>query len=153
MGKRRWQGVCALILLGNFILGCSMRAPYMRHWRPTPGLNYRWTGGAVNESRLSNDEAAVYAAFGKPEVIRFFRALHTRQRVYEWIYEEQDRIVWFVDGKRVAYVAVDANSSALSKETREAVQRKLVSGAVLGTVVGGFASGFLLLGDGLGLKN
>jgi uncharacterized protein YaeQ len=125
----------------------------MRHWEPTPGLSNRWTGGTFKASKLSDDEAAVYAELGEPDAIRFFRALHTRQRVYEWIYEEQEQIVWFVDGKRVEYVAVDTNSSSLTKETRETVHHKLVSGGVLGTVIGGFATGILLLGDSLGLKN
>jgi hypothetical protein len=134
-------------------LGCSAQAPYMRGWDVVQGTNHRWTGGTFKEQKLSPDEAAVYQQLGTPEIIRFFRELHTRQHVYEWLYEAKDEAVWFVDGTRVEYVAVDPNTSGLTKATRETMQEKAVTGGLLSTVVGGFAAGFLLLGDSLGLKD
>jgi hypothetical protein len=125
----------------------------MRGWRFTPEISSRWTGGTFKESKLSDDEKAVYKELGTPDAIRFFRATQTRQTVYEWIYEEQVQVIWFVDGERVEYVAVDTNTSSRSKETRETTQRKLKTGAALGAVVGGVAAGFMLLGDSLGLKD
>lgn len=125
----------------------------MRDWDSVAGKTHRWTGGTVKADRLSEDEAAVYRQLGAPDVIRYFRALHTRQQVYEWIYDEQDQVIWFVAGKRVDYVAVDTNTSRQTKETREMLRSKLTTGGLLGTVVGGFAAGFLLLGDSFGLKN
>jgi hypothetical protein len=140
-------------MLLSLLVGCTTQAAYMRRWEPVPAVSNRWSGGTLKEAKLSPDEAAVYSEFGTPDVIRFFRATQTRQRVYEWVYTEQEQVVWFVDGKRVDYVAVDTDSSALAKETRETVQRKLVTGGVLGAVVGGVAAGVLTLGSSLGLKD
>lgn len=125
----------------------------MRGWQTQATHTNRWTGGTVKEHKLSADETAVYQELGTPEVIRFFRAVETRQKVYEWIYVEKQQMVWFVDGKQVDYVAVDTNTSGLSKETRETQQQKLTQGGILGATIGAFAAGMLLLGESLGLKN
>jgi hypothetical protein len=61
----------------------------MRRWQPVEGVQRRWTGGTFKEAKLSDDEAAVYAEMGTPDVVRFFRAIDTRQKVYEWIYLKQ----------------------------------------------------------------
>jgi hypothetical protein len=125
----------------------------MRGWQLVSGINHRWSGGTIKASKLSDDEAAVYQELGEPDAIRFFRAMETRQKVYEWIYVKQDQLVWFEDNKRVEYVAVDTNTSGQTKEARETTQSKLISGAATGAVVGGVAAGFLLLGSSLGLKD
>jgi len=124
----------------------------MRSWESDENIDNRWTGGTFNEKKLSSDEAAVYNELGTPEAVRFFRALETRQRTYEWIYVKRERTVWFVDGKRVDYVTVDADSSGLTKETRETLKDKLITGGAVGVAVGGVAAGLLLLGDKVGLK-
>lgn len=149
---RRAKFWAVSVLLG-FILGCSAQAPYMRRWQPVEGVQRRWSGGTFKEAKLSDDEAAVYAEMGTPDVVRFFRAIDTRQKVYEWIYLEQEEVVWFVGRKRMEYVAVDTSDSPFTKETRETLQDKAVKGGVLGTLVGGVAAGVLLFGDSLGLKN
>jgi len=82
-----------------------------------------------------------------------FRTLQTRQRVYEWVYLKAERNVWFVDGARVDYVTVDADSSAFTKESRATLQDKLTTGGIVGGVVGGIAAGFLLLDKKLGLRD
>jgi hypothetical protein len=151
--KRLWFRAGALVLIGSLLVGCSTQAAYMRGWDAVTGQSHRWTGGTFNPGKLSADETVVYQKLGTPDVIRFFRALHTRQRVYEWLYDDPEQVIWFVAGTRVDYVAVDTNTSSLTKEKRETVQTKLTTGGVLGTVVGGIAAGFLLLGDSLGLKN
>lgn len=102
---------------------------------------------------MSDDEAAAYAERGTPSAVRFFRAIDTRQKVYEWIYLEQSEVVWFVDRERVDYVAVDTSTSPLSKPTRETMEQKAVKGGIMGTLVGGVAAGFLLFGENLGLKD
>ena len=153
MKTRRWHTVCRLALLGSLLVGCSSQASYMQGWTQVPGYNARWTGGTFKVGKLSGDAIAVYEELGEPDAVRFFRALHTRQHVYEWIYQEPEQIVWFVDGQRVDYVTIDTSPSALTKETRETIQRKATTGAVLGTVIGGFATGFILLGDSLGVKD
>jgi hypothetical protein len=124
----------------------------MRGWESDENIDNRWTGGTLNEKKLSSDEAAVYNELGTPEAVRFFRALETRQRTYEWIYVKRERTVWFVDSKRVDYVTVDADSSGLTKETRETLKDKLITGGAVGVAVGGVAAGLLLLGDKVGLK-
>lgn len=153
MRKQRWHNACALGILLSLLVGCTTQAAYMRRWEPVPGVSSRWSGGTIKADKLSSDEADVYREWGTPDVIRFFRTTQTRQRVYEWIYTEQAQLVWFVDGERVEYAAVDTQSSGLTKETRETLQHKLVTGGVLGAVIGGVAAGMILLGETLGLKD
>jgi hypothetical protein len=124
----------------------------MRGWETVEGINQRWTGGRFAEHRLSGDEAAVYQELGKPDAIRFFRAMQTRQRVYEWIYFNTEQTVWFIEGARVDYVTVDANTSPITKEQRETIERKLITGGVVGAVVGGVGAAVLLFGESIGLN-
>jgi hypothetical protein len=145
VNQRRQSSVTALAVVLSMLLGCTLQAPYMRGWDPAEGIANRWTGGTFNEKKLSSDEAAVYQELGTPEAVRFFRTLQTRQRVYEWIYLKTERNVWFVDGTRVDYVAVDAGSSAFTKESRETLQDKVITGGILGGVIGGVAAGFIIL--------
>lgn len=143
--KTGWVWAVVLSLLA----GCSPQAAYMRGWQPVEGLPYRWTGGEIRPERLSADEAAVYRELGTPTAIRFYRTVPDRQPVYAWIYTEPARVVWFVAGRRADYVAVDANTTAWRKETREALQRTLLQGGALATLVGGTAAGVLILSGSL----
>jgi hypothetical protein len=148
----RQSSVMVLIVIVSMLVGCTLQAPYMRGWELEESIDNRWTGGTFDEKKLSSDEAAVYKELGMPEAVRFFRTLETRQRAYEWIYLKRERVVWFVEGKRVDYVTVDADSSGLTKETRETLRDKLIIGGAVGVAVGGVAAGLLLLGDKVGLK-
>jgi hypothetical protein len=148
-----WQRTCALGLLISLLAACGIQAPYMRSWSTQTTPTNRWIGGTIKEQKLSADEAAVYQELGTPDAIRFFRAIQTRQRVYEWIYTEKQQVVWFVDRQRVEYIAVDTDTSGTTKESREMFQQKLIAGGLLGAVVGGFAAGMLVLGETLGLKD
>jgi hypothetical protein len=125
----------------------------MRRWEVVPGIPNRWTGGTMAAHKLSADETAVYEELGTPEAIRFFRTNETRQRVYEWVYLERDQIVWFVERQRVDYVTVDTNISGFSKETRETVEKKAFAGGVLGAAIGVVATGMVLFGNSLGLRD
>jgi hypothetical protein len=153
VNRRRQSSVAALAVVLSMLLGCTLQAPYMHGWDPVEGIANRWTGGTFNEKKLSSDETVVYKELGTPEAVRFFRTLQTRQRVYEWVYLEAERNVWFVDGTRVDYVTVDADSSVLTKESRETLQDKLTTGGIVGGVVGGIGAGFILLGPKLGLRD
>jgi len=153
VNRRQQNSVTALAVILSMLLGCTLQAPYMRGWDPAEGISNRWTGGTFNEKKLSNDEAAVYKELGTPEAVRMFRTLETRQRVYEWVYLKAEQNVWFVDGTRVDYVTVDADSSAFTKESRETLQDKLTTGGILAGVVGGVAAGFIILGPKLGLQD
>jgi len=153
VNRRRQNRVTALAVVLSMLLGCTLQAPYMHGWDPAEGINNRWTGGTFEEKKLSNDEAAVYKELGTPEAVRFFRTVETRQRVYEWVYLKGERNAWFLEGTRVDYVAVDADTSAFTKESREILQDKLITGGVVGGLVGGVAAGFLVLGPKLGLKD
>jgi hypothetical protein len=125
----------------------------MRGWELSETIANRWTGGTFDEKKLSSDEAAVYKELGTPEAVRLFRTLETRQRVYEWVYLKHDQVVWFVDGKRVDYVTVDADSSGLTKETRQTLKDKLITGGAVGAAIGGVAAGLLILGSKVGLRD
>jgi hypothetical protein len=125
----------------------------MRGWDLADNINNRWTGGRVDEKKLSSDEATVYQELGTPDAVRLFRTLQTRQRVYEWIYLKSERQVWFVEGTRMDYVTVDADSSAFTQESRETLEEKLTTGGIVAGVVGGIAAGSILLGNKLGLRD
>jgi hypothetical protein len=153
VNRRRQSSVMALAVVLNMLLGCTLQAPYMHGWDLAEGIANRWTGGTFDEKKLSSDEAAVYKELGTPEAVRFFRTLQTRQRVYEWVYLKAEQNVWFVDGTRVDYVTVDADSSAFTKENRETLQEKLTTGGILAGVVGGVAAGFIILGPKLGSQD
>jgi hypothetical protein len=153
VNRRQQNSVTALAVVLSMLLGCTLQAPYMRGWDPAESIANRWTGGTFEEKKLSSDEAAVYKELGTPEAVRFFRTLQTRQRVYEWVYLKAEQNVWFVDGTRVDYVTVDADSSAFTKESRETLQDKLTTGGILAGVVGGVAAGFIILGPKLGLQD
>ena len=151
MNRRRQSSVIALAVLLSMLLGCTHQAPYMRGWELAEGITNRWTGGAFDEKKLSQDEVAVYKELGAPDAVRFFRTLETRQRVYEWIYLQAERNEWFVEGTHVEYVTVDADTSTFTKESRDVLQDKLTTGGIVAGAVGGFAAGVLLLGPKLGL--
>src|SRR5215471_17632681 len=153
VNRRRQSSVTALAVVLSMLLGCTLQAPYMHGWDPAEGITNRWTGGTFDEKKLSSDEAAVYKELGTPEAVRMFRTLQTRQRVYEWVYLKRDQVVWFVDGKRVDYVTVDANSSGLTKETRGTLKDKLLAGGAVGAAIGGVAAGLLILGSKVGLRD
>ena len=153
MNRMQQSRVIALAAVLSMLIGCTLQAPYMRGWDLAEGIDNRWTGGTFNEKKLSNDEAAVYKELGAPDAVRFFRTVQTRQRVYEWVYLKNERHVWFLDGTRVDYVAVDADNSGFTKESRETLQDKLTTGGVVAGVVGGIAAGFILLDKTLGLRD
>lgn len=152
MKRRHTRLMLAGIVLAGWLTGCTSQASYMRGWTLAEGIDNRWTGGTLAPQKLSPDEAAVYQELGAPEVVRFFRTLDTRQNTYEWIYLKREQTVWFVAGKRVEYVAVDADTSPLTKEQRETMQDKLTTGGIVAGVIGGVAAGSLLLGNTLGLR-
>ena len=61
--------------------------------------------------------------------------------------------MWFLEGKRVDYVMVDANTSQFTREQRDTVESKLITGGILGAIIGGAAAGLLLYGDKIGLRD
>jgi hypothetical protein len=152
MLQKRWRQVSTVGVFLSMLLGCGAQARYMRSWQPVEGYVYRWTGGTLHEQKFTPDEAAAFAQFGTPQVIRFFRSILTRQHVYEWIYTEQGQSVWFVDGQRVEYVAVDTQMSSLPQASRDVMQEKFIAGGALASAVGGIAAGFIVLGETIGLR-
>ena len=153
MHRTRQSHVTVLTVVLSVLVGCTLQAPYMRGWDLSENINNRWVGGTFDEKKLSSDEAAAYKELGMPDAVRFFRALETRQRVYEWVYLAREQTVWFVEGKRVDYVAVDADPSAFTKETRQTLRDKLTTGGIVGAAVGGVAAGAVLFGNKLGLRD
>ena len=153
MHRIRQSSVTVLTVILSMLVGCTFQATYMRGWELSETINNRWTAGTFDEKKLSSDEAAVYKELGTPEAVRFFRTLETRQRVYEWVYLEREQVVWFVEGKRVDYVTVDADSIELTKETRQTLRDKLTAGGVMGVAIGAVAAGLIIIGDKVGLRN
>lgn len=153
MGTGRWHTTTILGIVLTTLMGCSHKAAYMRGWQPSEGIVNRWQKGAFRTDKLSRDEMAVVDALGIPQVIRFFRHVETRQPIYAWLYEKEGPIVWFVEGKRVDYAPVDPHPSALTRDERVTVKRKVVTGSVLTGVVGGVAAGMLIFAPQLGLQD
>lgn len=148
LGRR----VSVLGIIVVVCVGCSLPAPYMQRWEPVTGITNRWTGGTIVASKLSADEATVFQSLGTPNAIRLFREAQTRQQVYAWIYLEPAKSVWFIDGKQVEYVIVEANNSPLTKAERETLTQKLITGGVLGATVGAVATGAIVFGEDIGLR-
>lgn len=144
-------GFAMIILL--LVAGCTPQARYMRKWQVSERITNRWEDGTIRENRLSEDEAAVYEALGTPDVIRLYRQVPTRERVYAWIYEEPNRIIWFVEGQQREYVEVDRNTLPLSRASRQTLRQKAFAGGILAGTVGALATGFVLLGEDVGLKD
>jgi hypothetical protein len=135
------------------VAGCAPQAAYMRKWQAAESISNRWAGGTIRADRLSGDEAAAFEELGAPDVFRFYRQVPTRERVYAWVYEQSNRVLWFVDGQRVNYVEVDSNTSPLSQAAQQTLKQKAFAGGVLAGAVGALATGFIVLGEDIGLKD
>ncbi len=153
MRAQRWRAVGALGLVLCLVMGCSTKAPYMRGWEPSERIANRWMGGTLRADKLSSDETAVMEEFGAPDEIQFFRSASSREPVYEWIYAEREKLVWFESGQRVDYVAVDTHTSSRTVAERDTLKNKAVTGGFLAGIIGGLAAGFLLLSNDVGLKD
>jgi hypothetical protein len=127
------------------VAGCGVQAPYMRGWDPVEDIPNRWTNGTIKADGLTEDERGLFEEFGTPDTLRFFRTVETREPVYEWIYTEPFRAVWFVSGTRVDYVTVDANLSRRTTADRENLARKLRTGGLLAGAIAGMAMGTVAL--------
>ena len=148
-----WQRVCTLGLLISLLSACGIQAPLYAQLAGPDDTDESLDRGHHEGTETPADEAAVYQELGTPDTIRFFRAVQTRQRVYEWIYTEKQQVVWFVDRQRVEYVAVDTDTSGQPKNPAKISNRSSLREGLLGAVVGGFAAGMLVLGESLGLKD
>jgi len=81
----------------------------------------RWRVKDIDPTRLSAEEKIVFAAMGPPTFIRFFRKLSPeREGVYEWVYTDPVRLVYFADGKQLEYVVMDEDLSRLNYQERKA---------------------------------
>ena len=127
------------------VAGCGVQAPYMKGWDPAADIRNRWTNGTINANRLSEDERGVFDEFGAPDALRFFRTVETREPVYEWIYTEPFRAVWFISDTRVDYVTVDTNLSRRTTASRETLVGKLTTGGLLAGTITGVAMGTIAL--------
>ena len=137
--------LCGFAVLACLAAGCSVQPSYLKGWEPVADITNRWTNGTLKADRLSDDERAAFEELGTPDAVRFFRAIETRQPVYEWIYLEPFRTVWFVDGAQVDYVTVDTNTSGRTPAAREALARRLRTSGLLAGTLGGVAIGTISL--------
>ena len=143
--QRFWSRLSGLLVLACMLAGCGVQAPYMQDWDPVEDITNRWTSGTIDIDKLTDGERSVFEEFGTPDALRFFRDVESRKAVYEWIYMEPFRTVWFVDGVRVDYVMVDTNASRQTTAAREALARRLRTGGVLAGTIGSVAAGTLTL--------
>lgn len=109
--------IAATLLLSSW--GCSYKPSYLHKSRSTQ-VAQRWKVEKVDPSRLSPDEMAAFEKMGSPQYIRFYRNLDPdRERVYEWVYTDPVRLVFFKDGKQIDYIVVDDNPSPLNEYQKE----------------------------------
>ncbi len=102
-------------------LGCSYKPAYLQKTSSTK-VSERWKVETINPAKLSPDERQVYERMGPPTYVRFFRHNSVeRERVYEWIYAEPIQFFTFMNGKKVDYVVMDENLSALNESERRVV--------------------------------
>jgi hypothetical protein len=136
------QGVRHGILPALMVLavaGCSYKPGYLKG--VSTEVPQRWKVENVAPARLSTDQWTTLEDRGPPTYVRFFREVETRHPVYAWIYIDTGEavdVVWFVDGKRVEYIAVDSDPSAFSSTTRRRARYAILGvtgAAILPTVL------------------
>ena len=140
-GQHFFSKLFSFSVLLFMLAGCGGQAPYMKGWDPMVDIPNRWTDGTIRTDRLSEDERATFEEFGTPDAIRFYRTVHNREPVYEWIYMQPFRTVWFSSGDQVDYVTVDTNISRRTTASREALVGKLTTGGLLAGTIAGMAMG------------
>ncbi|MBI3329836.1 MAG: hypothetical protein HYZ81_24405 [Nitrospinae bacterium] len=110
--------------------GCVFKPAYLQGEKTD--VPHRWKVEQLEIKGLSDDQRATLEQRGPPTFVRFFRAVQTRDPVFEWIYIGQDdsvELVWFAAGKRVEDVAVDSDPSAFRSTTRRRARIALLVGA------------------------
>ena len=140
-----WFRLCGFVVLACLMAGCGVQAPYMKGWEPVEDITNRWTDGTINADKLSDDERSVFEEFGTPDAVRFFRDVESRTAVYEWIYMEPFRTVWFMDSMQVDYVMVDTSISKRTTADREALSKRIGTSGVLAGTIGSVALGTISL--------
>ncbi|MBI4495482.1 MAG: hypothetical protein HY697_00960 [Deltaproteobacteria bacterium] len=135
----------ALGALLSLLAGCGFKPAYLQKTSRTEVSN-RWKVERIDPSRLTADESAVYEKFGLPKYVRFFRTIEPeRLRVYEWVYTDPVHLAFFIDGRKVEYVAVDDDTSPLNETQRKWLYR---GGIAAGVVAGlGGATYFFFFRD------
>lgn len=120
-------------------VGCTYKPGYLQG--KSTDVPQRWRVEKIEPARLSEDQRTTLEDRGPPAYVRFFREVETRKPVYAWIYADAGEavdVVWFVDGRRVEDIAVDADPSAFSSTTRRRTRIGLLVGtgaAILPAVV------------------
>jgi hypothetical protein len=120
-------------------VGCTYKPGYLQG--KSTDVPQRWRVEKVEPARLSEDQRTTLEDHGPPAYVRFFREVETRKPVYAWIYADAGgpvAVVWFIDGRRVENIAVDADPSAFSSTTRRRTRIGLLIGtgaAILPAVV------------------
>ncbi|MBM4331993.1 MAG: hypothetical protein FJ117_12385 [Deltaproteobacteria bacterium] len=119
-GKLKSLGIYSvLVAFLCLFLGCSYKPSYLQKSARTL-VAERWQVKKIDPAKLSPDEFLVFEKMGSPQYVRFFRMLSPeRERVYEWIYVDPVRLICFVDGKQVAYVVVDEDTSPLNENQKK----------------------------------
>ena len=140
-----WFKLCGVVMLACLMTGCGVQASYMKGWDPVEDITNRWTDGTIRADKLSEDEHSAFEEWGNPDVVRFFRDVETRKRVYEWVYMEPFRTVWFMDGAEVDYVMVDTNPSRRTTAARETLAKQLRTSGILAGAIGSVAVGTVSL--------
>lgn len=126
----RWKIAILLGILVFFSWGCAKKPGFVKEGKYIH--ENRWRVAELNVSKLSEDEAATYREFGPPDYIRFFTVLRPHREwragwlkkgievtvgrpfrkqgekrpVEVWVYEEEEMLVTFLEGKHIDYVAV-----------------------------------------------
>ncbi len=133
--KRLISTTGLILLCAALITGCANRVSFIQKGKKVD--EYRWKVEKLKYSRLSADQQALLSEKGKPDYIKFyrpmrkrgggifvrmfkffgrgfinlfintFRPMNSQRRIEAWVYEKEGTLVWFKEGKRVDYAAVE----------------------------------------------
>lgn len=133
--KRTLSVVVSISLLAVLVAGCANRVSFIDRGKEVQ--DYRWRIEKLKYSKLSRDQRALLSEKGKPDYIKFYqplrkkkggilarlfiamggglksifinslRPLNSYRKIEAWVYDKEGTVIWFKEGKRVDYVAVE----------------------------------------------
>lgn len=83
-----------------FAISCSNNVSYIKNGKfIKPNI---WDNPEIKISKLSDVQKKIYADLGKPSYILVYKeAVPGREKprkIEEWVYEDTDKLLWFVEG-------------------------------------------------------
>ena len=133
--RQRLLTILLVFISGALIAGCANRVTFISKGRDVG--EQRWKVEKLKHSRLSKDQKALVSKMGKPDYIKFYRPMRKRgvgllerffrylgnglrgifidswqsmdslRKIEAWVYEKDGTLIWFKEGRRIEYAAVE----------------------------------------------